>query len=38
LRHPNTYALASTLTVGTVVNTGGYIIYTFNDTGTIGWS
>jgi hypothetical protein len=38
VRHPNTYKQATTLTVGTVTNAGGYYIYTFNASGTIGWS
>jgi hypothetical protein len=38
LRTPNTNKQATTLTVGTVTNTGGYYIYTFNDSGTIAWS
>jgi 20S proteasome alpha/beta subunit len=38
LRYPDSFPLATTLTVGTVTTTGGYRIYTFNDSGTIGWS
>jgi hypothetical protein len=38
IRHPNTHSQATTLTVGTVVNSGGYFVYTFNASGTIGWS
>jgi hypothetical protein len=38
LRTPDTIADASTLTVGTKTSSGGYTIYTFNASGTIGWS
>ena len=38
IRHPDTFNAATTLTVGTLTTTAGYHIYTFNDSGTIGWS
>ena len=38
LRTLNTNKEATTLTGGTVTNTGGYYIYTFNNSGTIGWT
>jgi hypothetical protein len=38
IRYPDTFPSATTLTVGTLTTTGGYKIYTFNDSGTIGWS
>jgi hypothetical protein len=38
LRYADTSPAASTLTGGTLTTSGGYHIYTFNDTGTIGWS
>jgi hypothetical protein len=38
LRHPDTFRAATTLTGGTLTTTGGFRIYTFNSTGTIGWS
>jgi hypothetical protein len=38
LRYADTFAQASTLTGGTVTAIGGFTIYTFNDSGTIGWS
>jgi hypothetical protein len=38
IRHADTYKQATVLTVGTVIQSGGYYIYTFNDSGTIGWS
>jgi hypothetical protein len=38
LRTPYNSKQASTLTVGSVVLSGGYYIYTFNASGTIGWS
>jgi hypothetical protein len=37
LRTPDSAATA-VFTVGTLTITGGYKIYTFNDSGTIGWS
>jgi hypothetical protein len=30
--------VATTLTVGTLVTSGGFRVYTFNDSGTIGWA
>jgi len=38
IRHSNTLRQASTFTGTSVVNTGGYLIYTFNATGTIAWA
>lgn len=38
IRYPDTFPTASTLTVGTLTTSGGYHIYTFNASGTIGWS
>jgi hypothetical protein len=38
IRQPIQFKQATTLTVGTVSTTETHIIYTFNDSGTIGWS
>ena len=38
VRYADSFDTASTLTTGTLNTTGGYHIYTFNASGTIGWS
>jgi hypothetical protein len=37
LRYPDSFLEATTLTGGTLNTTGGFRIYTFNDSGTIKW-
>jgi hypothetical protein len=38
MRHLSIHKTATTLTVGTQTTSGSYTIYTFLDSGTIGWS
>jgi hypothetical protein len=38
LRIPDTVVFPTTLTVGSLTLVSGYYVFTFNDSGTIGWS
>jgi hypothetical protein len=38
VRHLSAFRDATTLTGGTMTKSGSHTIYTFNDSGTIGWS
>jgi hypothetical protein len=38
LRYPDSTPPAQTLTGGTLTTSGGYHIYVFNSTGSIGWA
>jgi hypothetical protein len=38
IRHSSEFSIATTTGSPTVTNSGGYIIYTFNDSGSITWS
>jgi hypothetical protein len=38
ISHSNSLKQATTLTGGSVANQNGAFVYTFNDSGTIGWS